>query len=73
MRMAWWLFMALLSIQIIFLQYMVEVYLAEDYDELIYYSGALGFIFYAPFLCMLSFAKQIKSVKNRERGRIEST
>lgn len=57
MRMAWWLFMALLSIQIIFLQYMVEVYLAEHYDELIYYSGALGFIFLCSILVYAFFRK----------------
>ncbi|MGJ7919791.1 hypothetical protein [Neobacillus sp. LXY-4] len=57
MRMAWWLFIALLSIQIIFLQYMVEVYLAEHYDELIYYFGALGFMFVAAIIVYFFFQK----------------
>ncbi|NMD69206.1 hypothetical protein HHO41_02815 [Bacillus sp. DNRA2] len=60
MRMAWWLFMALLSIQIIFLQYMVEEYLAEEYDELVYYFGALGFVFLCGILIYLFFQKTDK-------------
>lgn len=60
MRMAWWLFMALLSIQIIFLQYMVEVYLSGHYDELIYYFGALGFIFFCAILVYVFFQKTDK-------------
>ncbi|WP_147534200.1 hypothetical protein [Bacillus marasmi] len=57
MRMAWWLFMALLSVQIIFLQYMVEVYLAGHYDELVYYLGALGFMFLCAILVYIFFNK----------------
>jgi len=44
MRMAWWLFIALLSVQIILLQYMVEHYLAGHHEGMWYYVAALGFM-----------------------------
>ena len=57
MRMAWWIFMALLSVQIILVQYMVETYLAEEYHKLTYYFGALGFMFICSFITYKFFSK----------------
>ncbi|MCP8969424.1 hypothetical protein [Ectobacillus ponti] len=57
MRMAWWIFMALLAVQIILVQYMVEVYLAEHYHQLPYYAGALGFTFICSYITYKFFQK----------------
>lgn len=55
--MAWWLFMALISVQIIFMQYMVEVFLAEHYEELFYCALAMGFVFICSILAYFFFIK----------------
>jgi hypothetical protein len=57
MRMAWWIFIAFLSVQIIFIQYMVEVYLAGHYHELSYYLQAMGFVFVSSVLTYIFFRK----------------
>jgi hypothetical protein len=57
MRMAWWIFMALLAVQIILVQYMVEVYLAEHYHDLKYYFGALGFVLVCSVITYIFFRK----------------
>lgn len=44
MKMAWWVFMSLLTVQIILIQYMVEEFLAGHYDRLLYYLIAMGFM-----------------------------
>lgn len=57
MKMAWWIFMSLLTVQIILIQYMVEEFLAGHTEELLYYLLALGFMFVLTFITYLFFRK----------------
>ncbi|XZF74305.1 hypothetical protein ACSBO6_11870 [Bacillus sp. AL-1R] len=57
MRMAWWIFMALLAVQIILIQYMVEEFLAGHYHELFYYFLATGFVFVCSIITYIFFRK----------------
>jgi membrane protein CcdC involved in cytochrome C biogenesis len=57
MKMAWWVFMSLLTVQIILLQYMVEEFLAGHYDGLFYYILALGFMFIVTVVTYVFFRK----------------
>ncbi|MCT8136702.1 hypothetical protein H1D32_02410 [Anaerobacillus sp. CMMVII] len=57
MRMAWWIFISLITIQIILVQYMVEEYLAGHYDTLFYYFLALGFMFVFTIITYIFFRK----------------
>lgn len=57
MKMAWWVFMSLLTVQVILIQYMVEEYLAGHFHNLLYYVLALGFMFVLTLLTYLYFRK----------------
>jgi hypothetical protein len=57
MKMAWWVFMSLLTVQIILIQYMVEEYLAGHYGNLLYYVLALGFMFVLTLITYLFFRR----------------
>lgn len=43
MRMAWWVFIFLMSVQIIFIQLMVEAYMAHEHEHIWDYVYAMGF------------------------------
>jgi hypothetical protein len=57
MKMAWWIFMSLLTVQIILIQYMVEEFLAGHTEELVYYLLGLGFMFVLTYIAYLFFRK----------------
>jgi hypothetical protein len=57
MKMAWWVFMSYLTVSIIFVQYMVEEYLAGHYQNLFYYILSLGFMFIVTLITYLFFRK----------------
>ncbi|WP_404328529.1 hypothetical protein [Mesobacillus maritimus] len=57
MKMAWWVFMSLLTIQIILVQYMAEEYLAGHFESLFYYMIALGFMFVLTIITYWIFRK----------------
>lgn len=57
MKMAWWVFMSLLTIQIILVQYMAEEYLAGHFEKLFYYMIALGFMFVLTIITYWIFRK----------------
>ncbi|SEN94351.1 hypothetical protein SAMN05192533_12915 [Mesobacillus persicus] len=57
MKMAWWVFMSLLTIQIILVQYMAEEYLAGHFENLSYYMIALGFMFVLTIITYWVFRK----------------
>jgi hypothetical protein len=57
MKMAWWVFMSLLTVQIILIQYMVEEYLAGHYGNLFYYVLALGFMFVLTLITYIFFRR----------------
>lgn len=57
MRMAWWIFIAFLLVQMILVQYMVESYLAGHYGQLPYYTAALGLVFLLAWLSFIVFRK----------------
>lgn len=57
MRMAWWLFIILVSIQVILIQYMIESYLDGHFGTLPYYMGAMGFMFVVSWLSYAYFKK----------------
>jgi hypothetical protein len=55
MRMAWWIFMSLLSVQIILIQYMLESFYAGH--PLWHYVLALGFMAVVSWFAYLFFRK----------------
>lgn len=57
MRMAWWVFISLVTVQVILMQYMVEAYLAGHYDELLYYVLSMLFIFLLTLVTYMYFRK----------------
>lgn len=57
MRMAWWIFISLITFQIILLQYMVEEYLAGHYESMGYYAISLGFMFVSTIITYLFFRR----------------
>ncbi|MEK3993131.1 hypothetical protein [Robertmurraya sp. FSL R5-0851] len=57
MKMTWWIFMSLLTIQIILIQYMVEEYLAGHFERLLYYVGGLGLMFVLTIITYIFFRK----------------
>lgn len=57
MKMAWWVFMSLLTVQIILIQYMAEEFLAGHYEALVYYMLALGFMFVLTIITYWIFRK----------------
>lgn len=57
MRMAWWIFVVFVSIQVILIQYMVESYLDGHFNTLPYYMGAMGLMFIFSWLAYAYFKK----------------
>lgn len=57
MRMAWWIFIVLVAIQAILLQYMIESYFAGHYDTMPYYGLALGFMFLLTWVTHVFFRR----------------
>ena len=57
MRMAWWIFMSYITVQIILIQYMVEEYLAGHYENMFYYVFAIGFMFVLTIITYFFFRK----------------
>lgn len=57
MRMAWWIFISLITVQTILIQYMVEEFLAGHYQNLYYYIFALGFMFVFTIITYIFFRK----------------
>ncbi|MEI5906298.1 hypothetical protein WAK64_04430 [Bacillus spongiae] len=60
MKMAWWIFMSLITVQIILTQFMVEEFLAGYYHNLTYYVWSLGFMFALTIITFLFFKKADK-------------
>ncbi|QOY35168.1 hypothetical protein AWH56_021080 [Anaerobacillus isosaccharinicus] len=57
MRMAWWIFISLIAVQIILVQYMVEEFLAGHFETLYYYVIALGFMFVTTIISYIFFRR----------------
>jgi len=57
MKMAWWVFMSLLTVQIILVQYMAEEFLAGHYEGLVNYMLAMGFMFVLTIITYWIFRK----------------
>lgn len=57
MRMGWWIFISLITVQIILVQYMVEEFLAGHYEDLFYYVYALGFMLIFSIITYVFFRK----------------
>lgn len=57
MRMAWWIFISLITVQIILVQYMVEEFLAGHFETLPYYVYGLGFMFVITVITYIFFRK----------------
>ncbi|AST93055.1 MULTISPECIES: hypothetical protein [Sutcliffiella] len=60
MKMAWWVFMSLLTVQIVLVQFMAEEFLAGHYDDLHYYFWSLGFMFLVTIITYIFFRKADK-------------
>lgn len=57
MKMAWWVFMSLLTVQIILVQYMAEEFLAGHFEGLFNYALAMGFMFVLTIITYWIFRK----------------
>lgn len=57
MRMAWWVLIALVSIQTILIQYMLEIYQAGHIHDLPYYLAAMLFTLVLSWISYYYFRK----------------
>lgn len=57
MKMGWWVFMALLTVQIVLIHFMAEEFLAGHYEHFIYYIFSLGFMFVISIVTYFFFRK----------------